>query len=659
MRRPIFMLFDKIRREKKRLRKERVIFCATNDYAVQFCYVAKKNNFELDGVMPLQIPGNNIDDYSGVPVVSDLPSYQKKYCMIVIAVNLSKPDMDKFINVLKNCGYDSFTVLTNDDIMAIQVDVQQHSYFLDKLDEMLRIGNWDKSIFLRGLNQFTMIMALTLKMKGYVVNGIILEDDKANMQNFNFKEIPLITARVAVEQKSGIVIDTIPPNANADYSALVKKHTILQLNLVDLLAIQIHWGFLSQFYSLLNFDTKSQNLGYETQSKKILSAYDKVTICFMDSERIGNMMETLVFVNQRENRKNLYALIPRYNKYGKELTFCSEQTANNFLLKKIKEVCPVIAGGQIDFWKYFAHNHANVVDYSNDFGHYNMRMKQIEKQVKGIYYVKNPPINFSEQEEIYGQQKMREMGITGDYVTFFNRGHKYLKTMFGKNFVNHSHTVRNSSVQNFSLMCQKLYERGMQSVRMGYLVDGEIHGDGIIDYANNFREEMLDYYLIAKSKFFVCDFAGLSIVALLFHVPLVSINVSSLTLNGDVSAHKDNQNITLMLPKKIFDTNKKRFVSLIEQLNFEEQIPNIYERMNYFKYKGFEYIENTPEEIWDAAEEMLLRIEGRYIPTKEAEELQEKFQEALHESMTRHPEILPNADVIPSKFLLENKWLLI
>ena len=656
MKRPIFMLFDKIIREKERFNKQRVIFCATNDYAVQFCYVAKKNNFELDGVMPLQIPGNNIDDYSGVPVVSDLPSYQKKDCMIVLALSLPNPKIEEIKTIFKNFGYASIIQLTNDDIMAFTFELQHHSYFLDKLDEMLRIGNWDKSIFLRGLNQFTMMMALTLKMKGYVVNGIILEDNQANMQNFNFKEIPLITARVAAEQKSGIVIDTIPPNANADYPALVKKHTFWQPKLMDLLAIQIHWGFLSQFYSLLNFDTKSQNLEYETQAKKILSAYDKVTICFMNSERIGNMMETLVFVNQRENRKNLYALIPRYHNVN-GTTFCSEQTANDFLLKKIKEVCPVIAGGQIAFWKYFAHNHSNVVNYSDDFGHYNMRMKQIEKQVKGIYYVENPPINFSEEEEIYGHQKMREMGITGDYVTFFNRGHKYLKTMFGENSVNHSHTVRNSSVQNFSLMCSNLYERGMQSVRMGYLVDGEIHGDGIIDYANNFREEMLDYYLIAKSKFFVCDFAGLSIVALLFHVPLVSINVSSLTLNGDVSAHKDNQNITLMLPKKIFDTNKKRFISLIEQLNFEEQIPNIYERMNYFKDRGFEYIENTPEEIWDAAEEMLMRIEGRYIPTKEAEELQEKFQNALHESMTRHPEILPNADVIPSKFLLKNKWL--
>ena len=426
---------------------------------------------------------------------------------------------------------------------------------------------------------------------------------------------------------------------------------------MDLLAIQIHWGFLSQFYSLLNFDIKSQNLEYETQAKKILSAYDKVTICFMDSERIGNMMETLVFVNQRENRKNLYALIPRYNKYGKETTFCSEQTANNFLLKKIKEVCPVIAGGQIAFWKYFAHNHSNVVNYSDDFGHYNMRMKQIEKQVKGIYYVENPPINFSEEEELYGHQKMREMGITGDYVTFFNRGQKYLESRFGKSQDTPFNTVRNSSVQNFSLMCQNLYRRGFQSVRMGYLVDGEIQGDGIIDYANNYREEMLDYYLIAKSKFFVCDFAGLSVVAILFHVPLLMVNITSFLNNGNIMAHQDSKNKVIMLPKKLFDTNKQKFISILEQLKLELQIPNQWERMRYFTDQGFEYIENTPEEILDAAEEMLMRLEGRFSYTPEEEELQEKFQNALSEAIKQNPDLIPIGWFISSKFLLKNKWL--
>lgn len=227
------MLFDKIRREKQKDGKKRIFFCSTNDLVVQFCYVAKKNNFELDGIMPLQVSANDITDYSDFPVVPNLPSYQKKDCMIVLALNMPKPNIEGVKSILKNSGYDSVVVLTNDDVIAITTDIQQHSYFLDQLDEMLRTGNWDKNIFLRGLNPMTMMTALTLKMKGYVVSGIILEDNQAQMQNFNFKEIPLITAKAAAEQKSGIVIDTIPPNANADYPALAKKHTFWQPSMAD------------------------------------------------------------------------------------------------------------------------------------------------------------------------------------------------------------------------------------------------------------------------------------------------------------------------------------------------------------------------------------------------------------------------------------------
>ena len=114
----------------------------------------------------------------------------------------------------------------------------------------------------------------------------------------------------------------------------------------------------------------------------------------------------------------------------------------------------------------------------------------------------------------------------------------------------------------------------------------------------------------------------------------------------------------MMLPKKIFDRNHQKYISLNEQLEFEMKIPNIYERMNYFKENGLDYIDNTPEEIWDAAEEMLLRIEGKYQPTEKEEELQAKFQDALKGAIRKNPLIIPCGDYISGKFLLKNEWLL-
>lgn len=626
-----------------------------NSHAVTFCYAAQQNNFHVDAVMPLQVKENDLADYSGVPSVQDIPDAQKNQYLVVLMLTLPNQNKEHIFSMLTKAGYDSVILLNNDECQAVLSDVSNHGYFAEQLDKLLVTGNWNKSIFLLGWNQFTIMIVNTMKMEGYVLSGIISDEISAQMQGFYYEDIPIISAKTATEQKNALIIESLPTNNASDpYTQLRKKHFCWQLRAVDLKIMMYHWDFLSLFYNILNLKISSKNLDYEKRARAILSAYERVTICFMDSERIGNMMETLVFVNQHEDKKNLYALIPKYNQYGKSVTFGSEQSANNFLLSKIKEICPVITNAQNDFWRYFVQNHAHVVTYTDDFNHYNMRMKQIEKFAHGNYYVETPPIIFSEEEEIAAQKKMISMGIKGEYITFFARGHKYLKSKFGNGWVNYSHTVRNSSIENFSLMCQNLYSKGFQTVRMGYLVDGEIFGDGIIDYANNYREEFLDYYLIAKSKFFVCGFSGLAPIAALFHTPLVIVNVSSLTLNGDISAHKDKQNETILLPKKLFDSKKQRFVSLIEQLKFEEQIPNIYERMNYFKMCEYKYIENTPEEIWDAAEEMMLRLEGKFQYSSVAQELQEQFKFALNEAMKHNPNIIPNGTIISSKFLLKN-----
>ena len=654
--RPILSLFEKLRREKLARQKERILVCATNTQAIAFCYVAQQNNFRVDAVMPLQVQANDLQDYSGAVAVQEIPENQRDQYLVVLM--LTAKDKNQLITSMNQVGYDAVIFLNNDEVNASISNIFEHSYFADQLGKQLLAGNWQKQIFLLGWNRYTPIIVNVMKMEGYVPSGIVTDEQSSPAEGLCYADIPIISLKSALDKKNALFIETLPPeNATDDYIRLTKKNC-WKLKLTDLQVINFRWNFLSTFYRLFDFGTPCENFDYEKRSREILSVYDRVTICFMDSERIGNMMETLLFIKQRTDKKNLYAVITRYNNGDNTITFASDKTANNFLLSKIQEACPVITQSQLNFWKYFVQHHAHAVTYNDNFNHYHLRMKQIKKFSLGKYYVETPPIVFSEEEETIGRRKMRDMGLTGEYVTFFNRGHKYLKTLFGENSTNYSHTVRNSSVKNFSLMCRNLYSRGYQSVRMGYLVDGEISGDGIIDYANHYREEFLDYYLIAKSKFFVCAFSGMSPVAMLFHVPLVIINVTSLTLNGDISCHKDPTNETILLPKKLFDTKAQRFITLTEQLEFEVQIPNIYERMDYFKARGFEFIENTPEEIWDAAEEMLLRLEGKLQYTETAQALQERFKSAVDDATKRSPGIIPNGTLISGRFLEKNSYLL-
>ena len=657
--RPIFSLFEKIKREKIARKKERVLLCALNFHAVVFCYIAQRNNFQIDAVMPLYVKENDLTDYSSVPSVQEIPETEKQNYLVVLILEMPQQHQEQIVSIMKQNGYDSIILLDEDDRQAVMLDLTTHNYLTEKLNGLLIKANWNKQIFLLGLNQFTPTIVNILKIKGYVISGIISDEVSSQVQNLHYEDIPFFSVKEAMNQKNAFLIDCFPTYAEDDiFAPLRNKFPCWNLSLSELQVALSCWNFIRTFYNLLDLKTPSKNLNYEKKSLEILSVYERVTICFMDTQRIASMLETLALVNQRKDKKNLYVLVPIYH-HLKSPSIATEKTANNFLLKKIEEVCPIIANDRTkDFWRYFIQHHANVVNCTNDFCHYAIMMEQIERFHNDDLYVKDPPIVFSEEEELLGQQKMAAMGIIDKYVTFFARGNNYIKIIFDEDANGYVDEARNCPVQNFSLMCQKLYENGFQTVRMGHLVDDEISGDGIIDYANKYREEFLDFYLIAKSKLFVGGQSALSIIASLFHVPLVMANCNSLTVYGDISFHRSNRTYTIILPKKLFDPHKQRFLSLKEQLALELKVPHIDRRMEYFQSQGFKYIDNTPEEIWDAVEEMLLRLEGKFKPTEVVQKLQEEYDKALSEALEHNPKLIPFGRIISSKFLLQSAGLI-
>ena len=335
--RPILSLFEKLRREKLARQKERILVCATNVQTITFCYVAQQNDFHVDAVMPLQIKENDLQDYSGAEAVQDIPAELRDQYLVVLM--LTAKDKVQLITSMNQIGYDAVILLNNEEIEAINSDIFEHSYFADQLDKWLLTGDWQKQIFLLGWNKFTPMIANIMKMEGYVPSGIVTDEQSSPVEGLCYADIPIISSTTALGKKNALFIETLPPeNATDDYIQLTKKNC-RKLRLTDLQVINFRWNFLSTFYNLFDFGTPFRNLEYEKKSQEILSVYDRVTICFMDSERIGNMMETLIFVKQRANKKNLYVVISKYNKYDGSFVLASENTANNFLLSKIQEAC--------------------------------------------------------------------------------------------------------------------------------------------------------------------------------------------------------------------------------------------------------------------------------------------------------------------------------
>ena len=74
---------------------------------------------------------------------------------------------------------------------------------------------------------------------------------------------------------------------------------------------------------------------------------------------------------------------------------------------------------------------------------------------------------------------------------------------------------------------------------------------------------------------------------------------------------------------------------------------------------GIEFHCNTSDEITDLAEEMNLRIDGKWIETKEMEFLREKYWSLVNEAIKKGDKRLTLLDYEPgSLFLVKNKWLL-
>lgn len=226
---------------------------------------------------------------------------------------------------------------------------------------------------------------------------------------------------------------------------------------------------------------------------------------------------------------------------------------------------------------------------------------------------------FTEEEEARGREGLARMGIGPDdwFVCFHARDSSYLrKERPGEDWDYHSY--RDCDTRNFLPAARYVAERGGFALRMGSVVDGPLPGSGprIIDYASNFRDEFMDVYLLAKCKFMLGSDTGLPQVSTIFDVPVVNTNVPMV----DWASFREGE---LFIQKKVFDEELGRVLTYAEII---ERDYGRYYDSKWLKSRRLKLIENTGEEILDAAREMDERIDGRWVPPHGAEAMQKRYR---------------------------------
>jgi putative glycosyltransferase (TIGR04372 family) len=248
---------------------------------------------------------------------------------------------------------------------------------------------------------------------------------------------------------------------------------------------------------------------------------------------------------------------------------------------------------------------------------------QHDRDIHNLLDRYGPRLKFTEAEEKFGEQCLRKMRIDPGkpFVCLVVRDSAYLAS-HDTNEDNSSHNYRDSDIRNCVLAAEELAARGYYVIRMGAKVNAAMSSShpAIIDYAaNGMRTDFMDIYLGAKCTFFMSTGTGWDAVpAWLFRRPGIFFNLVPFGYLPTFS------NRFLLSSKKHVLINSDSSHVLLHSQIFDAGI-GFYLQQSQYDCNFIKLEENTAEEICDLAVEMAERIDGKWEPAPEDEDLQRKF----------------------------------
>lgn len=177
---------------------------------------------------------------------------------------------------------------------------------------------------------------------------------------------------------------------------------------------------------------------------------------------------------------------------------------------------------------------------------------------------------------------------------------------------------RNADVLTYLQAVDLITQRGWYVVRVGDPGMKPIPPmRGLIDYAHSpIRSNLLDIYLFSQCRFFIGTSSGPILTPHVFGTPIVGTNYAPLSAR----LHAGN---TLLLPKRLRDRSG-RCVPFREALM--APVSSLFQS-DLIRAEGYEYLDNSSDEIAAAVEEMLETLDGTIEYSDEDERLSASVNE--------------------------------
>ena len=281
-----------------------------------------------------------------------------------------------------------------------------------------------------------------------------------------------------------------------------------------------------------------------------------------------------------------------------------------------------------------------------------------DRDAYGLYGKMQPHIQFSKSESKQGEDFLDSVRhVAGQkFVCVTVRDSSYKRDQFENRDLAHD-DYRNNDISNFQNIAEKLASDGYLVFRMGAKVERPFGVDkpGVFDYASNgMRTDFLDVYLSANCEIFISTVLGLDSIPEIFRVPRVLTNYIPIANFGKYGPQD------LIIPKQYWIDREARFMSFSEIVASKNALGSCTSSYEYQR-AGLKLVENNPQEITLATQELLARKNGTWQVTVEAKTLQDKFW-SLYDQLSP-PGIKSRVDdhkpIIGTEFLRANPhWTL-
>jgi putative glycosyltransferase (TIGR04372 family) len=343
----------------------------------------------------------------------------------------------------------------------------------------------------------------------------------------------------------------------------------------------------------------------------IISPWSNIKFRLLISERIGHLsLNTDSFLRQRQ--------VGIHNKDIKYIFFASK-SSNEQLLKMYKRHLFVIENNVLYklisnglwFWEKTEFYETTEIDFT-------------------IYKKTSPTLTFTSEEESKGKRILKEIGIDSDkhwYICIFCRDSSYLDTKFPKGEWSY-HNFRNANIDTLILASKYIVSIGGYVIRVGSTVERPLtyYNDKIIDYSINSQSDFMDIYLLSHCKFVLGSPSGICDVASSFGIPQLGHNWAPFGAFGPPTKG------SYIIPKKVKNLNTGSYISFPKLLQLSVDYPDSVWNGYWWNEQGYEFTDNTEEEILEATKDMIHIMQGDDVYNENDQLVINKYNELFDDS---------------------------